>query len=157
MRHRYLFESGQRDLIDETLQVEQFWRLLKARKASGQPISTQYSPSNLLQHPLGGFSLSNGDHVFPVAPGVANVPTIMCREGARPFAEYMEDERLPWRSRARGRRLASAGTRSRIVPTNWTSSYRRCVPVESAAAAVRRQTGEGARQSERTARISFRP
>jgi hypothetical protein len=88
----YLFEAGQKDPIDEMLHVDQFWNLVKSRRAGGQPISIQYSPSNLLRHPDAGFALPSGATVFPVAPGVANMPTIMCREGARPFAEYVADE-----------------------------------------------------------------
>jgi hypothetical protein len=87
----YLFEARQRDPIDEMLHVGQFWDLVKARQSKG-PISIQYSPTNLVQHPDGGFTLPSGDRMFPVSPGAANVHTIMCREGARPFAEYDADE-----------------------------------------------------------------
>jgi hypothetical protein len=87
----YLFEARQRDPIDEMLHVEQMWRLVKSRKESGQPISVQYSPSDLLPTPA-GFKLPSGAQAFPVSPGYANVPTIMCREGPRPFAEYVADE-----------------------------------------------------------------
>src|SRR5215211_677689 len=87
----YLFEARQRDPIDEMLHVGQFWDLVTARQSEG-PISIQYSPTNLVQHPDGGFTLPSGDRMFPVSPGAANVHTIMCREGARPFAEYDADE-----------------------------------------------------------------
>ncbi|MFL4980957.1 MAG: hypothetical protein ACJ8FV_21005 [Xanthobacteraceae bacterium] len=87
----YVFEVRQRDPIDEMLHVSQFWDLVKARQAQG-PISIQYSPTNFLRHPDSGFTLPGGDRVFVVAPGAANVQTIMCREGARPFAEYDADE-----------------------------------------------------------------
>jgi len=87
----YLFEARQKDPVDETLHVSQFWDLVKARQAQG-PISIQYSPTNMLMHPDAGFTLPGGDRVFAVAPGTANVRTIMCREGARPFAEYDADE-----------------------------------------------------------------
>jgi hypothetical protein len=87
----YLFEARQKDPVDEMLHVSQFWDLVKARHARG-PISIQYSPTNLVRHPDAGFTLPGGDKVFVVAPGTANVHTIMCREGARPFAEYDADE-----------------------------------------------------------------
>jgi hypothetical protein len=87
----YLFEARQTDPIDEMLHVSQFWDLVKARQAKG-PISIQYSPTNLVRHPDAGFTLPSGDRFFAVAPGRANVHTIMCREGARPFAEYDADE-----------------------------------------------------------------
>jgi hypothetical protein len=87
----YLFEGRQKDSLDEMLHVSQFWDLVKARQAQG-PISIQYSPTNFVRHPDAGFTLPSGDRVFAVSPGAANVHTIMCREGARPFAEYDADE-----------------------------------------------------------------
>jgi hypothetical protein len=86
----YLFEWQRPDPLEEQFHFAEHWRLVKSRKASGQPISIQYSPTNLLDHP--GFPMPEGDRVFALAPGAANVPTIMCREGARPFAEYVADE-----------------------------------------------------------------
>ena len=87
----YLFEAGQTDPIDERRYVSQHWDLVKARTATG-PISVQYSPTNYVRHPDDGFTLPSGERMFVVAPGAANVHTIMCREGARPFAEYDADE-----------------------------------------------------------------
>jgi hypothetical protein len=72
------------------LHVEQFWQLVKARKAAGTPVTIQYSPSNFLEG-HGTLALGDGNSVLPLA-GVANLPTIMCREGPRPFAEYVADE-----------------------------------------------------------------
>jgi hypothetical protein len=88
----YVFELGQRDPLDEMLHTEQFWRLVKTTAASGQPFTIQYSPSTFARRPNGGIDLPSGERVFPLGQ-VADLPTIMCREGARPFAEFEADER----------------------------------------------------------------
>src|SRR3984893_8490666 len=88
----YMFELGQRDPLDEMLHTEQFWRLVKTTAVSGQPFTIQYSPSTFARRPNGGIDLPSGERVFPLGQ-VADLPTIMCREGARPFAEFEADER----------------------------------------------------------------
>src|SRR5229473_2301943 len=88
----YLFELRQRDPIDEKQHVEQHWRLAKTKAASGQPFTIQVSPANFSSKPNGGVDLPSGERVFPLGQ-VADLPTIMCREGARPFAEFEADER----------------------------------------------------------------
>jgi hypothetical protein len=88
----YLFEVRQRDPIDEMLHVEQHWRLAKTKASSGQPFTIQLSPSNFARLPNGGVDLPSGERIFPLGQ-VADLPTIMCREGARPFAEFEADER----------------------------------------------------------------
>src|SRR6266568_2391703 len=88
----YLFELRQRDPIDEMLHIEQFWRLAKTKAANGQPFTIQYSPHTFVRRPNGGVDLPSGERVFPLGQ-VADLPTIMCREGARPFAEFEADER----------------------------------------------------------------
>jgi hypothetical protein len=86
----YLFELRQRGPIDEY--VEQHWRLAKTKAASGQPFTIQVSPSNFISKPNGGVDLPSGERIVPLGQ-VADLPTIMCREGARPFAEFEADER----------------------------------------------------------------
>src|SRR5216683_547759 len=88
----YLFELRQRDPIDEKQHVEQHWRLAKTKAASGQPFTIQVSPSGFASKPNGGIDLPSGERIFPLGQ-VADLPTIMCREGARPFAEFEADER----------------------------------------------------------------
>jgi hypothetical protein len=88
----YLFELRQRDPLDEMLHTEQFWRLAKTKAASGQPFTIQYSPHTFVRMPNGAVDLPTGERVFPLGQ-VADLPTIMCREGARPFAEFEADER----------------------------------------------------------------
>src|SRR5262245_5396677 len=88
----YLFELRQRDPLDEMLHTEQFWRLAKSKAASGQPFTIQYSPHTFVRIPNGAVDLPSGERVFPLGQ-VADLPTIMCREGARPFAEFEADER----------------------------------------------------------------
>src|SRR6266481_1531124 len=88
----YLFELRHRDPIDEMLHVEQFWRLAKTKAASGQPFTIQFSPDGFTREPNGGIDLPSGERIFPLGQ-VADLPTIMCREGARPFAEFEADER----------------------------------------------------------------
>jgi hypothetical protein len=88
----YLFEIRQRDPIDEMLHIEQFWRLATTKARSGQPFTIQYSPHTFVRRPNGGVDLPSGERVFPLGQ-VADLPTIMCREGARPFAEFEADER----------------------------------------------------------------
>src|SRR5262245_20082037 len=88
----YLFELRQRDPLDEMLHTEQFWRLAKSKAASGQPFTIQYSPHTFVRSPNGKLDLPSGERVFPLGQ-VADLPTIMCREGARPFAEFEADER----------------------------------------------------------------
>jgi hypothetical protein len=88
----YLFEFRQRDPIDEMLHIEQFWRLAKTKAASGQPFTIQYSPHTFVRSRNGGVDLPSGERIFPLGQ-VADLPTIMCREGARPFAEFEADER----------------------------------------------------------------
>src|ERR1700730_12016240 len=88
----YVFELGQRDPLDEMLHTEQFWRLVKSKAASGQPFTIQYSPSTFARQQNGGIDLPGGERVFPLGQ-VADLPTIMCREGARPFAEFEAYER----------------------------------------------------------------
>ena len=88
----YLFELRHRDPIDEMLHVEQFWRLAKTKAASGQPFTIQFSPATFIRIPNGGVDLPSGERIFPLGQ-VADLPTIMCREGARPFAEFEADER----------------------------------------------------------------
>ena len=88
----YLFELGHRDPIDEMLHIEQQWRLAKSKAASGQPFTIQISPDNFTRIPNGSLDLPSGERVFPLGQ-VADLPTIMCREGARPFAEFEADER----------------------------------------------------------------
>ena len=86
----YLFELRHRDPIDEY--VEQHWRLARAKAASGQPFTIQVSPTNFIRRPNGGIDLPSGEIILPLGQ-VADSPTIMCREGARPFAEFEADER----------------------------------------------------------------
>jgi hypothetical protein len=88
----YLFEVQHGDPIDDMLHTEQFWRLAKTKVASGQPFTIQYSPHTFVRMPNGGVDLPSGERVFPLGQ-VADLPTIMCREGARPFAEFEADER----------------------------------------------------------------
>jgi hypothetical protein len=89
----YLFELRQRDPLDEMLHIEQQWRLVKTKAANGQPFTIQISPSDYFgRMPNGGLDLPSGERVFPLGQ-VADLPTIMCREGARPFAEFEADER----------------------------------------------------------------
>ena len=89
----YLFELRQRDPLDEMLHIEQQWRLVKTKAANGQPVTIQISPSDYFgRMPNGGLDLPSGERVFPLGQ-VADLPTIMCREGARPFAEFEADER----------------------------------------------------------------
>jgi hypothetical protein len=88
----YLFEFRQQDPLDEMLHTEQFWRLVKTKAASGQPFTIQYSPHTFVRRPNGGVDLPSGERIFPLGQ-VADLPTIMCREGARPFAEFEADER----------------------------------------------------------------
>src|SRR5262249_31053177 len=88
----YLFELWPRDPIDEMLHIEQFWRLAKTKAASGQPFTIQYSPHTFVRIRNGGVDLPSGERVLPLGQ-VADLPTIMCREGARPFAEFEADER----------------------------------------------------------------
>jgi hypothetical protein len=89
----YLFELRQRDPLDEMVHYEQHWQLAKAKAASGQPFTIQFSPANFVG-PSGGMGLPlpSGETIFPLGQ-VADLPTIMCREGARPFAEFEADER----------------------------------------------------------------
>ena len=54
------------------------------------PVTIQYSPANFLEGNR-SLALADGTQVLPLA-GVADLPTIMCREGPRPFAEYVADE-----------------------------------------------------------------
>jgi hypothetical protein len=86
----YLFELTRTDPIDQMLHVEQLWRLVKARRAAGQPVTIQYSPNNFVEGDR-SLALADGTRILPLA-GVADLPTIMCREGPRPFAEYVADE-----------------------------------------------------------------
>jgi hypothetical protein len=86
----YLFELRHRDPIDEY--VEQHWRLARTKAASGQPFTIQLSPANFIRKPNGGINLPSGEKILPLGQ-VADLPTIMCREGARPFAEFEADER----------------------------------------------------------------
>jgi len=86
----YLFELTRTDPIDQMLHVEKFWQLVKARRAAGTPVTIQHSPSNFLEG-NGTLALGDGRSVLPLA-GVPDLPTIMCREGLRPFAEYVADE-----------------------------------------------------------------
>jgi hypothetical protein len=86
----YLFELQHRDPIDEY--SEQHWRLARAKAASGQPFTVQISPTNFIRTPHGGIDLPSGEIILPLGQ-VADLPTIMCREGARPFAEFEADER----------------------------------------------------------------
>jgi hypothetical protein len=89
----YLFELQHRNPLDEMLHTEQHWRLAKAKAARGQPFTIQISPSDYFARTRnGGLDLPSGERVFPLAQ-VADLPTIMCREGARPFAEFEADER----------------------------------------------------------------
>src|SRR5262249_15666841 len=88
----YLFELRQRDPLDEMLHTEQFWRLAATKAASGQPFTIQYSPHTFVRMRNGAVDLPSGEGVFPLGE-VADLPTIMCREGARPFAEFEADER----------------------------------------------------------------
>jgi hypothetical protein len=88
----YLFELRHRDPIDEMLHTEQFWRLVKSKAVSGQSFTIQYSPHTFVRRPNGGVDLPSGERIFPLGQ-VADLPTIMCREGARPFAEFEADER----------------------------------------------------------------
>jgi hypothetical protein len=89
----YLFELWQPDPLDEMLHIEQQWRLAKSKAASGQPFTIQLSPSDYFgRRPNGGLDLPSGERIFPLGQ-VADLPTIMCREGARPFAEFEADER----------------------------------------------------------------
>jgi hypothetical protein len=88
----YLFEFWQRDPLDEMLHIEQFWRLAKTKAASGQPFTIQYSPHTFVRSRNGRLDLPSGERIFPLGQ-VADLPTIMCREGARPFAEFEADER----------------------------------------------------------------
>jgi hypothetical protein len=89
----YLFELVQRDPLDEMLHIEQQWRLVKAKTASGQPFTIQISPSDYFgRRPNGALDLPSVERIFPLGQ-VADLPTIMCREGARPFAEFEADER----------------------------------------------------------------
>jgi hypothetical protein len=89
----YLFELRQRDPLDEMLHIEQQWGLVKTKAASGQPFTIQISPSDYFgRTPNGGLDLPSGERIFPLGQ-VADLPTIMCREGARPFAEFEADER----------------------------------------------------------------
>ena len=86
----YLFEWNQVDALDEMLHVNEWARIFKARLAANQVVVPQMSLGDLLQ-PEGGFLLPSGERLFPLS-GIANLPTIMCREGPRPFAEYVADE-----------------------------------------------------------------
>jgi hypothetical protein len=88
----YFFELRQQDPIDEMLHIEEHWRLAKSKAASGQPFTIQYSPHTFARLPNGGIDLPSGEKIFPLGQ-VADLPTIMCREGARPFAEFEADER----------------------------------------------------------------
>jgi hypothetical protein len=88
----YLFEFWQRDPLDEMLHIEQFWRLAKTKAARGQPFTIQYSPHTFVRSRNGKLDLPSGERIFPLGQ-VADLPTIMCREGARPFAEFEADER----------------------------------------------------------------
>jgi hypothetical protein len=89
----YLFELGHRDPLDEMLHIEEHWRLAKSKAASGQPFTIQISPSDYFARtPNGAIDLPSGERIFPLGQ-VADLPTIMCREGARPFAEFEADER----------------------------------------------------------------
>jgi hypothetical protein len=88
----YLFELRQRDPLDEMLHTEQFWRLARTKAASGQPFTIQYSPHTFVRMRNGAVDLPSGERFFPLGQ-VADLPTIMCREGARPFAEFEADER----------------------------------------------------------------
>jgi hypothetical protein len=87
----YLFESRQADPIDQKLHLEQFWRLVKAKMNVGETFTIQYSPARFAQKANGAVVLPSRERIFPLA-GVADLPTIMCREGQRPFAEYEADE-----------------------------------------------------------------
>jgi hypothetical protein len=87
----YVFEARQKDPVEEVLHLNEFWDMMKARRATG-PTSIQYTPTSILHHPDGGFALGDNDHVFVVSAGTANIHTVMCREGVRPFAEYDADE-----------------------------------------------------------------
>src|SRR5258708_29236289 len=86
----YLFELRHRDPIDEY--AEQHWRLARTKAASGQPFTIQVSPTNFVRTPNGGLDLPSGEIILPLGQ-VADLPTIMCQEGARPFAEFEADER----------------------------------------------------------------
>jgi hypothetical protein len=86
----YLFELGRVDPIDQMLHVEQRLGIVKARKAAGKPVSMEHSPANLVGQ-KSSLALADGSRVLPLS-SVANVPTIMCREGPRPVAEYVADE-----------------------------------------------------------------
>jgi hypothetical protein len=86
----YLFELRQRGPMEEY--AEQHWRLARTKAASGQPFTIQVSPTNFIRTPHGGIDLPNGEIILPLGQ-VADLPTIMCREGARPFAEFEADER----------------------------------------------------------------
>jgi hypothetical protein len=89
----YLFELRQRDPLDEMVHYEQHWQIAKAKAASGQPFTIQFSPANFVGPGGGiGLPLPTGETIFPLGQ-VADSPTIMCREGARPFAEFESDER----------------------------------------------------------------
>jgi hypothetical protein len=88
----YLFELWYRAPIEEMLHIEQFWRLAMTKAASGQPFTIQFSPDNFTREPNGGIDLPTGERIFPLGQ-VADLPTIMCREGERPFAEFEADER----------------------------------------------------------------
>ncbi|HEX9212078.1 MAG TPA: hypothetical protein VF901_16355, partial [Bradyrhizobium sp.] len=67
-------------------------RLAKTKAASGQPFTIQISPDYFARRPNGAIDLPSGERIFPLGQ-VADLPTIMCREGARPFAEFEADER----------------------------------------------------------------
>lgn len=86
----YVLEYRHVSPVDRMLHVEEMWRLVGTRVAQG-PVAIQYSPANYRQNPEGGVMLPNGERIYPLG-GVADLPTIMCKEGARPFAEYVADE-----------------------------------------------------------------
>lgn len=86
----YFFEYQRVDPINRKLHLDEFWELVKTNKAAGVPIMTQIGPVNFV---IAGqtIKLPSGDSALPLA-GVANLPTIMCREGKQPFAQYVADE-----------------------------------------------------------------
>lgn len=86
----YLFEWGSVDALDQMLHIEEWARIFKTRLAANQPVIPNVSLGNFLE-PEDGFLLPSGERVLPLS-GVASMPTIMCREGPRPYAEYVADE-----------------------------------------------------------------
>jgi hypothetical protein len=85
----YIFEMRQPNEL-EMLHLNQFWGIVQSRTADGRPFTIQSSPQAFVVRG-DAIVLPDGQSIFPLS-GIANLPTIMCREGARPFAEYEADE-----------------------------------------------------------------